>query len=70
MIYTAKKKQTCALCGKLIPVGHKYWKKGKLTGKQHMNCVDYETPIADAMEKKLLDDQLFELRDDLDGRLL
>lgn len=67
MIYTASKQQTCSLCGKAIPGGHRYWKKGKLTGKQHLNCVDYETPIADAMERKLIDSQLSALRDDLNG---
>lgn len=63
MIYTAKKKCRCVLCDKDIPKGHRYWKKSKLSGRQHLNCCDYETPIADAMAKEDFDRQLASLRE-------
>ena len=65
MIYVATKQYTCCLCSKPIPKGHKYWKRGKLHGKQHLNCCDYETPIADAMAEKRLREQLSILNGDL-----
>lgn len=65
MIYIANKKYTCSICAKEIPVGHRFWKKSKLTGKQHLNCCDYETPIADARAELDLQNQLSNLRERL-----
>ncbi|WP_026601465.1 hypothetical protein [Methylomonas sp. 11b] len=62
MIYTADKKCRCVLCDKDIPAGHKYWKKSDTSGRQHLNCCDYETPIADAAAEKDLQSQLARLR--------
>lgn len=42
MLYVAGKEEECCLCGRVIPEGHKYWKKSKFRGKQHLNCCDYE----------------------------
>lgn len=42
---TADKEHRCTECGRLIPVGHKYWKKFDpkkgIDRREHTNCLDY-----------------------------
>lgn len=48
---TADKTHRCDVCHRLIPVGHKYWKKYKeprgrdpgIDHREHTNCLQYES---------------------------
>lgn len=44
---TAIKEHRCDSCGRLIPVGHKYWRKfdekKMIDHREHTNCLNYET---------------------------
>lgn len=60
MIYTNINKDSyCCLCNKEIPLGDKYWKKNQLSGRQHLNCVDYE-PKREVNESISFDFEEFE----------
>lgn len=46
---TAEKEHRCDECGRLIPIGHKYWRKyvekgGRVTvdHREHTNCLMYQ----------------------------
>lgn len=42
-IHVAKKKDhRCSECGRLIPIGHKYWSNDTGEIRQHTNCLLYE----------------------------
>jgi hypothetical protein len=58
-IHTAKKNHRCNECGRLIPVGVRYWRDYKTDelgdcekdAKSHTNCLDYrEQPTVDLNE--------------------
>ncbi len=46
---TAKKEHRCDECGRLIPVGDKYWRKHtesqntETNFRQHTNCLNYKS---------------------------
>jgi hypothetical protein len=45
-------KAICSLCGEQIPIGHKYWKRGKYGGRQHTNCAEYKTISTELMHEE------------------
>lgn len=59
-------KAKCSLCGELIPIGHKFFKRNRYAGKQHTNCEEYKSWTAhlqrEAMQQSLDAETLLKYR--------